>query len=77
MKKFIANLRTPTKFIEHFEQFHQTVVTLIITGASGLVCVLTNIPLLQNGAFVTLMLSSVAPNIVNAATVEVYPTALR
>lgn len=59
-------------------QIHQkTVVTLILTGASGLVCVFTNIPLLQNGAFIMLMLSSVAPNVVNAATVEVYPTALR
>lgn len=64
----------PTNFILNV---HQIVISLVATGACGLICVLTNIPLLQNAAFITLMLSCVAPNIVNAATVEVYPTALR
>lgn len=46
-------------------------------GVAGLICVLTNIPLIQNATFIVLMLSAVAPNIMNAAIVEVYPTVLR
>lgn len=37
----------------------------------------TNIPVLQIYSFITLMCAGMGVNIVNAATVELYPTALR
>lgn len=38
---------------------------------------ITDMPLVQISAFMALMLSGFSPNIVNAATVELYPTASR
>lgn len=53
------------------------VVSLIVPGICGFVCMFTNIPLLQVVAFIGLMLACIAPNVINAATVEIYPTASR
>lgn len=47
------------------------VVSLLVPGSCALICVLIDIPMVQKFTFITLMLSCVAPNIVNAATVEV------
>ncbi|XP_055326017.1 synaptic vesicle glycoprotein 2B-like isoform X1 [Sitodiplosis mosellana] len=50
---------------------------LIVSGSSGIACMLTNIPVVQVYLLITLMCSGIAVNIVNSATVELYPTALR
>lgn len=46
-------------------------------GVSGIICMLTNYPVLQIGCFMVLMMSGLATNVVNAATVELYPTSVR
>lgn len=54
------------------------IVTLLVgSGATGFVCVLCDIPVVQVTAFILLMCSGMAPSIVNAAIVDLYPTSMR
>lgn len=55
----------------------QIVVALLSAGSCGIFCMITTNPMIQKYAFTFLLLACVGPNIVNTATVEVYPTALR
>lgn len=53
------------------------VFILVVSGAGGILCMLSNIPLVQIYSFIGLMCCGMAVNVVNAATVELYPTASR
>lgn len=55
----------------------QIVSVLAGTGACGIACMLTDIPFLQIGLLTVLMASGIGSNVLNTATVELYPTALR
>lgn len=55
----------------------EIVAALVVPGSCGIICAITDIPLLQIAAFITVMLSGVCPHVIGAATVEIYPTALR
>lgn len=48
-----------------------------MSGAGGIICMLTSIPIVQISSFIALMCCAMAVNIINAATVDIYPTALR
>lgn len=50
---------------------------MVVTGLSGFVCMLTDIPIIQVYSFTALMSCGIPISIINAATVELYPTALR
>lgn len=50
---------------------------LSVCGAGGITCMLVDIPLVQVCSFITLMCCGMAVNIVNAATVDLYPTSSR
>ncbi|XP_055304610.1 synaptic vesicle glycoprotein 2B-like [Sitodiplosis mosellana] len=52
-------------------------VILIISGSGGILCMSIDIPVVQKYSFIALMCAGIAVNIVNSATVELYPTALR
>ncbi|XP_055309491.1 synaptic vesicle glycoprotein 2B-like isoform X2 [Sitodiplosis mosellana] len=52
-------------------------VILIVSGSGGILCMNTDIPVVQIYSFIALMCAGIAVNIVNSATVELYPTALR
>lgn len=54
-----------------------TVFILVVSGSGGILCILSDIPLVQIGSFIALMCCAIAGNIVNAATVDIYPTSLR
>lgn len=60
-----------------FLNFKSIVVFFLGPGICALICVLINIPVVQKLTFVILMLSCVAPNVINAAIVEIFPTTLR
>lgn len=58
--------------------FCEKVAILVGTGISGISCVLHNIPILQIGPLlIHIVLCGLAGNILNAAAVEIYPTANR
>lgn len=57
--------------------FDSIVVVFSGCGACGIICMLTNIPIIQICCFMVLMMSGLATNVVNAATVELYPTSVR
>lgn len=57
--------------------FYKTVFVLVVSGLGGIACMLTDIPIVQIYGFIALMCSGMGVNIVNSATVELYPTALR
>ncbi|XP_031629336.1 synaptic vesicle 2-related protein-like isoform X4 [Contarinia nasturtii] len=48
-----------------------------VSGMGGIFCMLTNIHVVQVYSFIALMCAGIAVNVVNASTVEIYPTALR
>lgn len=55
----------------------KTVTLLAGSGTTGFICVLCDIPIIQVIAFIILMCSGMAANIVNTAIVDLYPTSLR
>lgn len=57
--------------------YHEIVFILMFTGAGGILCMLTNIPWLQVSGFLALLSCGLSTTIVNAATVELYPTSSR
>lgn len=57
--------------------FLQTVTVLSICGFGGIVCMLTDVPLVQIYGFNILMISGLAVHVLNSVAVELYPTALR
>lgn len=57
--------------------FSQLVTLLTISGVSGVLCVFTDIPQLSTSLFIALLLCGNAVNVVNAATVEIFPTNFR
>lgn len=61
----------------NFLHFQPIVTFLIGPGICGIVCVLIEVPLIQKITFVILMLSCVAPNVINAAIIDVFPTTVR
>lgn len=68
-----SNLNT-----NEYELYHSELVVLLVgTGITGYVCMLSDIPIVQVSAFIILMASGMAPNIVNASIVDLYPTSLR
>lgn len=52
-------------------------MALLVPGICGILCMLTNIPILQVSAFTTLMLCGVGPIVINTAIVEIYPPPVR
>lgn len=55
-----------------------TVTILVGAGISGIVCVSHDIPILQIGPILAhIIISGLAGNILNAASVEIYPTSMR
>lgn len=69
--KFIGNLNLICF------SFVAIVFILVGTGLCGISCVITNIPFLQIGFYIVMLTCGICSNIVNAACVEIYPTALR
>lgn len=58
--------------------FHFEIVFILVgTGFCGIFCTITSIPILQIGFYIVMLTCSICANIVNAATVEIYPTNLR
>lgn len=53
------------------------VVTLAGCGAAGIVTILVDIPILAIYLYVVLLMCGLAVTVVNASTVELYPTNLR
>ncbi|XP_031629334.1 synaptic vesicle glycoprotein 2B-like isoform X2 [Contarinia nasturtii] len=49
----------------------------IVCGSCGIVCMLTDIPVIQIYSFIILLCAGWGMNVVNSATVEIYPTSLR
>lgn len=76
LRKFILNRRFSITFQKCFFIF-EIVFVLTGTGCCGIGCMLTDIPVLQTWFFIILMTVSLCANILNAATVEIYPTASR
>lgn len=60
-----------------FPKFRAKVVVLVASGTGGVMCMLTDIPKVQVYSFIALMCAGMGANIINAATVELYPTAMR
>ncbi|XP_031629386.1 synaptic vesicle glycoprotein 2B-like [Contarinia nasturtii] len=58
-------------------KFKILLLILEVSGLCGIACMLTDIPLVQIYSFIGLMCSGIGVNIVNSATVEIYPTNLR
>lgn len=50
---------------------------LSVCGAGGIACMFLQMPLLQISSFIAFMSCGMAVNIVNAATVDLYPTSSR
>lgn len=48
-----------------------------VSGAGGIICQMTDIPLLQIYSFMTLMCCGMAGNVISAITVETFPTSSR
>lgn len=57
--------------------FHHLVSTLMLCGGGGYICMLTEMPLVHVGSLVALLNCALAISILNAATVELYPTKSR
>lgn len=55
----------------------QLVCLLSVCGAGGIACMFLQMPLLQVCSFIAFMCCGMAVNIVNAATVDLYPTSSR
>lgn len=49
----------------------------LITGLSGIFCMLTDVPALQISLFLSLLSCGIAGSVVSSVTIEIYPTALR
>ncbi|XP_031639092.1 synaptic vesicle glycoprotein 2B-like isoform X1 [Contarinia nasturtii] len=58
-------------------KFPILLIISIVCGGCGIMCMLTNILFVQTYSFVLLMCAGWGMNVINAATVEIYPTALR
>lgn len=65
------------KSLKFFQSLKTVVGLLVVVGASGISCMLHDIPILQVGGYIISALPGIAGNVVSSATVEVYPTALR
>lgn len=61
---------------EYFSKYFQVSI-LAGTGACGIAIMMTDIPFVQIGLLTILMSSGIGSNVLNTATVELYPTALR
>lgn len=55
----------------------EIVFILVASGAGGIACTLIKIPLAQIYSFIVLMCCGMAVNVINAATVDIYPTTSR
>lgn len=61
-----------------FDCFSTLLVSLLsVCGAGGIACMFIQMPLLQVCSFIAFMSCGMAVNIVNAATVDLYPTSSR
>lgn len=61
----------------NYYPFFEIVFIMVVTGLSGVLCMITDIPIIQVYSFTALMSSGIPISVINAATVELYPTALR
>ncbi|XP_055298707.1 synaptic vesicle glycoprotein 2B-like [Sitodiplosis mosellana] len=58
-------------------KFPVTFFILVTTGLSGIGCMLTDVPLLQISFYIWLLSCQMASNVLNAVTVDLYPTTMR
>lgn len=54
-----------------------TVFIFGVSGFGGILCMFIDVPMIQIYLFIILMGSGLSVNVINAATVELYPTAVR
>lgn len=66
---------------KHLNQYIYTgsflVVTFLVCGFGGILCMITDIPIVQVYAFTTLVSCGLGMNVVNSVAVELFPTSLR
>lgn len=74
---FNRNSMHKSEIIHDSSILFEIVFILVGTGFCGISCMITTIPILQIGFYIVMLTCSVCANIVNAAAVEIYPTALR
>lgn len=65
-------------YVDLFQCFSFEIVSILAgSGACGIACVLVNVPWLQTSLLTLLVTSGTASNVLNTATVGLYPTAYR